>query len=34
MTSDRKLFIKILNLNCFVTDELGFDELYLVLHGE
>lgn len=34
MASDRKLFIKILHLNCFITDELGFDELYLKLNGE
>jgi hypothetical protein len=34
MASDRKLFVKILYLNCFITDELGFDELYLKLDGE
>ena len=34
MFSTRKLFIRILHLNCFVTDELGFDELFLVMNGE
>lgn len=34
MTSDRKLLIKILYLHCFVTDEMGFDELYLTWNGK
>jgi hypothetical protein len=34
MVDERKLFIKILQLNCFITDEIGFDELYLVVNNE
>ena len=34
MADERKLFIKILQLNCFITDEIGFDELYLVVKNE
>ena len=34
MADERILFIKILLLNCFVTDEIGFDELYLVVNKE
>ena len=34
MVDERKLFIKILQLNCFITDEFGFDELYLVVKKE
>ena len=34
MVDERKLFIKILQLNCFITDEAGFDELYLVIKEE
>jgi hypothetical protein len=34
MVDERKLFIKILQLNCFITDEFGFDELYLVIKKE
>jgi hypothetical protein len=34
MTSERKLFIKILLLKCFVTEERGFDDIYLVLNSE
>ena len=34
MTSERQLFIKILQLKCFVTEERGFDDIYLVLNGE
>jgi|GEM_PF-730882 len=34
MEDKRKLFINILQLNCFITDEIGHDELYLVLNGE
>jgi hypothetical protein len=34
MADERKLFIKILKLNCFITDEIGFDELYLVVKDE
>ena len=34
MADERKLFIKILQLNCFVTDEIGFDELYLMVNNE
>jgi hypothetical protein len=34
MVYERKLFIKILQLNCFITDEIGFDELYLVVKEE
>lgn len=34
MADERKLFIKILQLNCFITDEAGFDELYLVVRDE
>ena len=34
MASDRKLFINILFLKCFITDEIGFDDIYLALNGE
>jgi len=34
MADERKLFIKILQLNCFVTDEIGFDELYIVVNKQ
>ena len=34
MVDERKLFIKILQLNCFITDEIGFDELYLAVKDE
>lgn len=34
MVDERKLFIKILQLNCFITDEIGFDELYLIVKDE
>ena len=34
MVNERKLFIKILQLNCFITDEVGFDELYFVVKEE
>ena len=34
MVDERKLFIKILQLNCFITDEVGFDELYLIVKEE
>ena len=34
MVDERKLFIKILQLNCFVTDEIGFDEVYITLNNE
>ena len=34
MTSVRKLFIKIRYLKCFVTDEMGFDEVFLLLNGK
>ena len=34
MVDERKLFIKILQLNCFITDEVGFDELYLLVKEE
>lgn len=34
MASERKLFVKILCINCFFTDELGFDEIYLLVHGK
>jgi len=34
MVDERKLFIKILQLNCFITDEMGSDELYLMVNDE
>lgn len=34
MVDERKLFIKILQLNCFITDEIGFDELYFIVKNE
>jgi hypothetical protein len=34
MLDERKLFIKILQLNCFITDEIGFDEVYLTVNNE
>lgn len=34
MTSERKLFLKIVHLKCFVTEERGFDDIYLVLNDE
>jgi hypothetical protein len=34
MASERKLFIKILILKCFVTEERGFDDIYLVLKSK
>jgi len=34
MANERKLFIKILLLKCFITEERGYDDIFLVLNGE
>jgi hypothetical protein len=34
MTSERKLIIKISLLKCFMTEEMGFDDIYLVVNNE
>lgn len=33
MSLDRKLLVRLLSINCFVTDETGFDDLFLVSGG-
>ena len=34
MASKKTLQVKILFLNCFITDELGFDDIFLVIDNE
>jgi len=34
MESKRKLLLKILNINCYLTDEAGFDDIYLVVDDQ
>ena len=34
MEDKRKLLLRILNIYCYMTDEMGFDDLYLVLKGK
>jgi hypothetical protein len=34
MTRKRKLFLRILHIACFITDEPGFDELQIILNDE
>ena len=33
MSENRKLLVRILHVNCFITDEAGFDDLFLVVNG-
>jgi hypothetical protein len=33
MASDRKLLMRILQLNCYITEEFGFDEVYMMMNG-
>ena len=34
MPIKRTLLVKILFLNCFITDEIGFDDIFLMLNNE